>query len=234
MAMLSDRDLHKLVKEQQIVNPFILEHCQGATINLTLDPFVKKYVSSEPIVLGKEVTEDLYKSFDITKQDFIVQPKESVLIQTHEYVQIPENTTARIYERYSVKSLGLMISPSHYMNPGYRGKISLLLINHSSVPVQLVAGIKICQLALFTLSSEPLTPYEKQDAKYMDSMSVSISKLHLDSEIQDYLKERGVKQVSNEMAKDLGEHLMSHVRKAAKELADIGRDYILKGKLPNE
>lgn len=173
--MLSDCELHRLAIEEELVNPYHPEYCEGATINLTLDPNVKRYSSDEPIILGKEVTEDHYEQFDMSVEEFWVQPKESILIQTHEFIKVPASMTACIYERFSVKSLGLIISPAHYMNPGYRGKISLIAFNSTSVPIKIIPGIRICQLALFRLDSEPWKPYEQQDAKYMDSDNVSIS-----------------------------------------------------------
>jgi dCTP deaminase len=230
MSMLSDRDLFKLIKELPVVEPFNPENCKGATINLTLDPLVKKYISNEPIILGKEVTEDHYRQLDLTKEECWLKPHESALIQTHEFIQVPENMAARIYERFSVKSLALTISPAHYMNPGYRGKISLVAINNTSVPIRLVQGVKICQFALFELSSDPLSPYEKQDGKYMDARNVSISKLHLDKDIQEFLNKKGVNKVSSELANDLGDHLMKHIKKAADELAEIGLKHLEKTK----
>jgi dCTP deaminase len=224
MSMLSDRDLMFLSVNSQLVEPFDPDNCEGATINLTLDPILKKYISAEPLMLGKQVEETDYKVIDLSKDQFWLEPNESVLIQTHEFIQVPSDKAARIYERYGVKSLGLMISPAHYMNPGYRGKISLLAVNHTNVRFKLVPYVKICQLAIFNLSSEPLKPYEKQDAHYMDSMDVSISKLHLDKEIQDFLTKKGLNKVTESLAKNLGEHLREHVKASAKRLADILRE----------
>lgn len=227
--MLSDRDLYKLALENELVSPFIGENCEGATINLTLDPLIRRYKSDEPIVLGKQVTQEQYDVIDISQKEFWLQPKESVLIQTHEFIRIPNNLTGRVYERYSVKSLELMISPASYLNPGYRGQLGLVATNNNKVPIRLVPFIKICQLGLLKLSSEPLKPYEKQDGKYMDARDVSISKLHLDKEIQDFLNFKGVSKVSDKMATELGDHLMKHVRKSAKKLADILREEEAKG-----
>ena len=221
--MLSDRDLQITALEQGLVTPFVPENCEGATINLTLNKIIRKYQSSEPIILGNPVTEQHYEIIDIHTSEFWLQPGESVLVSTVESVSIPDDLSSRVYERYSIKSLGLMISPAHYMNPGYRGTVGLLAINHNSVPIRLTAGIKICQLALFQLSSDPLKPYEKQDGKYMDTTSASISKLHLDKEIQGFLQSKGIEKIPNEMAEELSEHLMGHIRKSAKELADILR-----------
>ncbi|WP_374193950.1 hypothetical protein [Alkalihalobacillus sp. BA299] len=55
------------------------------------------------------------------KEEFWIQPKESILIQTHEFITVTDNMSARINEKYGVISLGLIISPAHYMNPGYQG-----------------------------------------------------------------------------------------------------------------
>lgn len=224
MSMLSDRDLIALSMQFNLVEPFIPENCEGATINLTLDPLIRMYISKNPLVLGVEVDENNdYELIDIAEKDFWLQPNASVLIQTHEFIRVPTDKTARIYERYGVKSLGLMVSPAHYMNPGYRGKISMLAVNHSPVPFKLVPGIKICQLAIIELSSESLKPYAEQDAHYMDATTVSVSKLHMDREIQEYLEAKGIKRVTEEMTKDLGDHLMKHVKSSAKRLASILR-----------
>lgn len=226
--MLSDRDLHKLATETDFISPFNPDYCEGATINLTLSPLIKRYSSERHIVLGMEMTENLYETINIKKQPYNLKPHESVLIQTNEFLRMPDNLSGRIYERFSVKSLGLLISPAHYINPGYRGQVSLLAYNTNNVPITLVPGIKICQIGLFELNSEPLKPYEKQDAKYMDARTVSISKLHMDKEIQEFLREKGIKKVSEEMAQDLGKHLMSHIKKSAKSLADIAQEEFLK------
>lgn len=223
LMLLSDRDLCALASEQSLVSPFILENCEGATINLTLDTSLLKYSSTKPIILGNPVTEEDYGNIDISKTEFWLKPSESVLIKTHEFVSVPNNLSARIYERYSVKSLGLMISPAHYINPGYRGQITLIAVNHSPVPIRLIPGLKICQLAFFQLLSEPLKPYEKQDAKYMDAREVSISKLHLDKEIQEFLISKGISKVTNELAAEFGKYLMSHIQKSAIRLANILR-----------
>ena len=109
------------------------------------------------------------------------------------------------------------------MNPGYEGTMSFVATNVNSVPIRLTPGVKFCQVALFELTSISEKPYEKQDAKYMKSRNVSISKLHLDQEIQGFLNDRGIGNISDETAKELGKHLMGHIKSAAKEIADILR-----------
>jgi len=146
------------------------------------------------------------------------------LVQCNEYIKVPTNMSALILERYSVKLLGLSISPASYLNPGYEGRMTFVAVNNASVPIQLVPGIKFCQLAVFELSTEAEKPYRKQNPKYLRSNDVSISKLHLDEEIQEFLKTRGTRSISKETAKDLGKYLMVQIQKSARELANFLRE----------
>ena len=221
--MLSDTDLKKLSLDLQIVSPFIEENCEGATINLTLSSKVKKYNSKKEIILGNNITDEQYQEIDISLVDFYLQPSESVLVQSNEYFKVPTNMASLILERYSVKLLGLIVSPASYMNPGYEGTMSFVAINVNSVPIRLTPGIKFSQVAFFNLTSESEKPYGKQNAKYMKTSDVSISKLHLDQEIQNFLTDRGIKNISKEAAKELGRYLMGYIKNAARENADLLR-----------
>lgn len=221
--MLSDRDLTIFAKEHLLVDPFIEANCEGATINLTLAPIVKKYSSEEPITLFEEIPDERYQEIDIGNDEFYLQPSESVLAHTIESVNVPPDAAGKIYERYSIKSTGLMVSPAGYMNPGYKGKVGFLIVNHAPVPVRLVHGVKICQLSIVPLSSPSSKPYEKQASKYMDDPGASISKLHLDQEVKEFLGQRGVAGVSGRTVKELGDYLVARVKKSGKTLADILR-----------
>ena len=218
--MLSDLDLKKLALEQDLIHPFIEENCKGATINLTLDVKVKKYISDKDIVLGEEVTEDQYEEYDISQNPFYLMPGESVLVRTVEYFKIPDYCAGQINERYSIKLLGLMISPASYLNPGYEGRMSFVAYNQSPKRIRLTHDVNFSQLALFRLSSIPEYPYKKQDAKYLGSEDVSISKLHMDKDIQEFLVSKGVGNASNDTAKELGDFLMEKICESAERIAD--------------
>lgn len=222
--MLSDRDLKKLSLEIDLVSPFKPENCEGATINITLDSKIKIYISDKDIILGDEVREDQYKEIDLLTADYYIEPNQSALVQSIEYFRVPDNMAAEILERYSIKLLGLSISPASYMNPGYEGRMSFIAYNQSPKRIKLTPGIKFAQVAMFELSSVAEMPYRKQDAKYLGSKEVNISKLHLDREIQNFLSKKGVSNISNSTARELGGYLMKQINSSAKTIADELRE----------
>jgi len=219
--LLSDKDLKRLAIDHELVEPFIEENCEGATINLTLDSQIKKQNFIEKHIIVNEVSDADYELIDINSNYFYLNSNESVLVQSHEYFKIPTNMAGIIFERYSIKLKGLVVSPASYMNPGYEGRLSFLMTNHSNSPIQLVQGVKFCQLSISPLSRESDFPYIKQDAKYMGSKEVQVSKLHLDREIQHYLKESGTREVSSEEASLMGNHLIENIKRNAKKYAKV-------------
>lgn len=222
--MLSDRDLKDHAIKYKLVDPFNPENCKGATINLTLDHKIKRYISDKEIVMGDEVQPEQYENIDIEEKPFFLQPNESVLVQSFETLNIPDDMSGQINERYSIKLLGLLISPASYLNPGYRGTMSFVAYNQSPKPIRLVPGIKFAQLAVFRLTTTSDNPYWKQDAKYMGATDVSISKLHLDSDIQEFLVKKGVINVSSDTSKDLGGFLMKKIKSSAELIAEELRE----------
>lgn len=222
--LLSDKDIAELAVAKRLVEPFIPEYCEGATINLTLDNKIKRYISDKPIILGEAVHEDQYEVIDIKECDFYLQPNESVLVSTVEYFRVPDDLAAQFFERYSLKLLGLYISPASYLNPGYEGRMSFVAFNLSSQPIKLTHGFRFTQIGFFKLTNEAEKPYRKQDAKYMFTNDVSISKLHMDKDIQEFLTSKGLQNVSNDTSRELGDFLMSKINDAAKKIADELRE----------
>lgn len=219
--ILSDKHLKELAQISRIIDPFIPNNCEGATINLTLDTQIKKFKFNSAMVMGEKIIEDQMEIVDISKEDFYLEPNQSVLVQAFEEFSIPTNMAAFVIERYSIKLLGLVVSPASYMNPGYWGRLSFLITNHSPAAIRLVPGVKFCQLCLSELTSEADKPYNKQNGKYSGGRDVHISKLHLDKEIQDYLKENGLGEISKDHAKQLGEYLMNQMDLNAQRYVNI-------------
>ncbi|MEY4435012.1 MAG: hypothetical protein RIR16_1052, partial [Actinomycetota bacterium] len=98
-------------------------------------------------------------------EPFILHPGEFVLGSTYEFVSLPDNIAARLEGKSSLGRLGLLThSTAGFVDPGFKGHVTLELSNVATLPIKLWPGMKIGQLCFFQLSSPSETPYGS--AKY--------------------------------------------------------------------
>lgn len=113
-------------------------------------------------------------------------PGDFILGETLEHVEIPPHFAAKVDGRSSMGRLGLMVHvTAGYIDPGFKGKITLELHNVGSRPIKLVAGERVCQLVLHEMRTPAARPYgERQESKYQNQDGVTPSrqeKVHVDS-----------------------------------------------------
>lgn len=198
--VLSDRDIKSRIREKAsfleptplVVNPLDESRIQPASIDLTLDDEFKglqinrQAYEPEPTLFTIDMGIDLAcvketaSHLPLWKQDsFTIQPDQFILGSTAEYVEIPDDLCARVEGKSSLGRLGLLIHlTAGYIDPGFRGKITLEIVNLGERPIILRAGLPICQLSLIKLSSPAECPYghESRNSKYQDQKTVTGSR----------------------------------------------------------
>ncbi|MEO7003361.1 MAG: dCTP deaminase [Ktedonobacterales bacterium] len=118
---------------------------------------------------------------------FLVHPGEFVLATTLEHVEVPNDLVARLEGRSSLGRLGIVIhSTAGYIDPGFKGKITLEVSNLGRIAVALYPRMRICHLAFEEMSSPVQFGYgEKQGAKYQGQQAATVSRLFADAEFRD-------------------------------------------------
>jgi dCTP deaminase len=117
---------------------------------------------------------------------FIVHPGEFVLATTLEHVEIPDDLVARLEGRSSIGRLGIVIhSTAGYIDPGFKGRITLEISNLGRIAVALYPGMRICQIAFEEMSSPVSESYgAKRTAKYQGQQTTTLSRLFEDDELR--------------------------------------------------
>jgi len=117
---------------------------------------------------------------------FIVHPGEFVLGTTLETVGVPNDLVARVEGRSSIGRLGIVIhSTAGFIDPGFRGTITLEISNLGRIAVALYPRMRICQLAFEALSSPATEAYGfKRTAKYQGQTAATVSRLFDDVEFR--------------------------------------------------
>ena len=189
--LMSDRDIRAEIEAGRIgLDPLNIDLLQPSSIDVRLDRFFRlfdnhKYAYIDP----KEDQPDMTRFVEVKSDEaFVLHPGEFVLGSTYEYVTLPDNIAARLEGKSSLGRLGLLThSTAGFVDPGFKGHVTLELANVSSLPIKLWPGMKIGQLCFFQLSSPSETPYgsAKYLSRYQGQRGPTASRSHLNFHITD-------------------------------------------------
>jgi dCTP deaminase len=227
MAVLSDGALIDLILSKKlIVKPFVLENVQPSSIDLCLDEIIKIPADTSECVDIAENSAHLFRE-DKINDSYVLKSGQLILGQTFEYISIPNDCNGHIYNRSSLARIGLEVATGSYINPGYVGKLPIVLKNIGAHDIRLTPERRICQLEITTLNEKSIRDYsQRKDAKYFDEKDSLVSLIHKDIEILEYKKIKSGK--IDHYA--LREFLDARISKSSREIVD-GMSEELKHKL---
>jgi dCTP deaminase len=163
MSVLSDRDIAAALAAGRVrVEPYEPADLQPSSIDLHLDRSFRVFRNNRyPYIDVRSPQPDLTDLLNVTDDEaFILHPGEFVLGQTIEWVELPNDLVARLEGKSSLGRLGLLIhSTAGYVDPGWKGKLTLELSNVAKLPIALYFGMKIGQISFFGMSSPVDRPY---------------------------------------------------------------------------
>lgn len=139
-----------------VVTPIDEKSIQPASIDCRLgDHFlIVEQNQMDIITLDAEI-----KYREITSDSITIPPHSFLLATTQEYVEVPNNLTAFVEGRSSIGRIGLFIQNAGWVDPGFKGRITLELYNAGSLPIKLQAGKRICQLVFCSMDQSAENPY---------------------------------------------------------------------------
>lgn len=175
--ILSDRTITKMLEEGTLkIAPLESEQIQPASVDIRLgDTF--SIVEDSPtgsITLEQEIR---YKT--IKSESYVLLPNQFVLATTMETFDLPDNLTAFVEGRSSLGRMGLFIQNAGWVDPGFKGEITLELYNANRCAIELKAGRRVGQLVFALMDGPADKPY---NGKYQGQKGATGSRVFLDSE----------------------------------------------------
>ena len=177
--ILSDRTILRMLAEGTLgISPLEPAQDQPASVDIRLgNTFsVVEDTSSGIITMEHEIR---YKT--IETDTYLLLPGQFVLATTMEYVTLPDNLTAFVEGRSSLGRMGLFIQNAGWVDPGFRGEITLELFNANRCAIELRAGRRVGQLVLAEMDAPALHPYS---GKYQGQTGATGSRVYLDPEAE--------------------------------------------------
>ncbi len=190
MSVLSDRDIRTALEEGLIrIEPYDAQDLQPSSVDLHLDRAFRVFRNNRyPYIDVRAPQPDLTELLTVADDEpFILHPGEFVLGQTLEWVELPNDLVARLEGKSSRGRLGLLIhSTAGYVDPGWKGNLTLELSNVANLPIALYHGMRIGQIPFFRMSSEVDRPYGSPElrSRYQGQREPTASAFHRDFEKQ--------------------------------------------------
>ena len=111
-------------------------------------------------------------------------PGDFVLGSTVEHIELPDDLVARLEGKSSLGRIGLVIhSTAGFVDPGWKGNLTLELSNLARLPITLYYGMKIGQISFLTPGHTPaerLYGSESLGSKYQGQTKPTASRFHRD------------------------------------------------------
>ncbi|MBR2556405.1 MAG: dCTP deaminase [Aeriscardovia sp.] len=173
--ILSDKTIFKMLEEKSLViEPLTEEQVQPASVDIRLGNTFS-IVDDSPTGMISLSSEIKYKT--ITADKYIILPGQFVLATTMEYFELPDDLTAFVEGRSSLGRMGLFIQNAGWVDPGFKGEITLELFNANRCAIELQAGRRVGQLVFAKLDEHALNPY---NGKYQGQRGATGSRVFLD------------------------------------------------------
>lgn len=161
--VLSDKTIKELIKSKRLlISPFSEELIQPSSYNLRLANKFRIFKNAQQAYLDvREPVTDFMEVIDISDdQPIIIHPREFVLGETVEYFEIPNDLVGRLEGKSSLGRLGIIIhSTAGYVDPGFKGTLTLEISNLANIPIKLYPKMKIAQMSFHYMSTPAEFPY---------------------------------------------------------------------------
>ena len=183
--VLSDRSIREqLAAGRIVIDPVDLDDIQPSSVDLHLgDDFQVFRNSLYPYIdPGREQTGLMERVFASVEEPFVLHPGEFALGTTVEHIGLPDDIVGRLEGKSSLGRLGLLIhSTAGYVDPGWKGTLTLELSNVANLPIVLTPGMKIGQISFSRMTTAVDRPYGHPGlgSKYQGQSEATPSKMHL-------------------------------------------------------
>lgn len=173
--ILSDICIKTRLKEGSlIVSPLDENQIQPASIDINLGKYFMRVDenSQHKISFDKKID-----YIEFSSETVVMPPQSFLLAITEQYVELPNDLIIFVEGRSSISRMGLFIQNAGWINPGYKGNITLELYNVNKLPFELKVGTRICQFVVAKLE----LPAEKlYTGKYQGNKGIVGSKIYLE------------------------------------------------------
>lgn len=174
--ILSDKTIIRMLRENTLkISPITPEQIQPASVDIRLG---NTFGIVEDTITGVIDLDSRVNYKTIETDTYVLLPGQFVLATTMEYFELPDDLTAFVEGRSSLGRMGLFIQNAGWVDPGFKGEITLELFNANRCAIKLTSGRRLGQLVFARMDEPAMKPY---CGKYQGQTGATGSRVYLDS-----------------------------------------------------
>jgi dCTP deaminase len=147
--ILSEKTIrHLLSTGKLVIEPLDEKQIQPASIDLR--------IADEILMLGgKEIDFGKAQAYKkIRAREIVLPPRTGVLIRTVEHIELPNDVAGTTRLRSSLSRIGIFMNNAGWVDPGFKGTLTLSVFNANACSVKIRPGTRFLQLVLMKLDTE--------------------------------------------------------------------------------
>ena len=131
--------------------------------------------TNNAIVDPKNVPQGVFRTVK-SDSSLLIPPRGTVLGHSIETVDVPKNVTGLVFPKSTYVRCGLEVIQT-VLEAGWKGQITLCLVNHTDFPLKVYVGEGIAQVLFVEGAEECETSYADRDGKYQGEKGISLARI---------------------------------------------------------
>ena len=160
MSVLNDEEIKRYCKEYQLIKPYDKKRIKYASYDLS--------IGEEYRITSEEKVREIGENGVIE-----IPPNDLCYILTDEILNIPADMCAFIFPRQTRVLEGVLMYPQPPIDPGFKGKLYVLLHNLSNQKIRMRSGEHLATIVFLKLVNKSKGyGSDKEEDKYFEAMSL--------------------------------------------------------------
>lgn len=182
--ILSDNEILDLMKESDERKRLVIKS-ESKINDIQIQPASVDFRLGDTFCIPKESSSGIIRSdaeldYTLIRSDrYLLLPCQFVLATTEEWIELPDNISAFVEGRSSMGRLGLFIQNAGWIDPGFKGRITLELFNANRFAIELLSGRRIGQFVFMKMGQSCSRPY---NGKYQNQYDATGSRAYMDND----------------------------------------------------
>ncbi|NPA53136.1 MAG: dCTP deaminase [Aquificae bacterium] len=150
--ILSDKKIEEYIEKNLIeISPFDKElQLQKNSIDIRTSNRYHRY--PKDIELEIEMLDPRNPYMNILEQDYIsdkgavLEPRKFFIVESLEYIKVPENIAIYIQPKFRLARMGLQIVNTGWIESGFEGNLEICIYNANEMPIRIFPEMRVCHI----------------------------------------------------------------------------------------